>query len=281
MSEKYADLHVHTYYSDSTFSPEEVVKTAKEAGLKAIAICDHDCVDGIAPSIESSKSYDLEIIPGVELTVEKENNEIHLLGYFIDWQAGWFRKRLKVIQKDRQERVYKMVELLKTKGIEIEPEEVLRISGRGSVGRLHVAMAMLKAKEIRNLQEAFDKYIGLQKPCYVTHIKFSPKEAIEMVLEAGGIPALAHPKVMGKDEFIPQYIKYGLKGIEVYHTDHTLSDENRYLKIAKENNLIVVGGSDCHGLGKGRVLIGKVKMPYSAVENLRKESIKIKNAKIS
>ncbi len=279
MEEKFADLHIHTFYSDSTFSPKEVVKTASKVGLKAIAICDHDCVDGISPCMEVAKGYDIEIIPAVELTVEKEGIEIHILGYFIDWKASWFREKLEIIQKSRVKRIYKMLDLLRKKGIDIKPEQVFKLAGRGSVGRLHVAFAMLKMKKIRHLQEAFNKYIGYLESCYVSHIKFTPKEAIEMVLRGGGVPVLAHPEVMGKDEFIPGFTKSGLRGIEIYHTDHRSSSEKKYLSIAKENNLLITGGSDCHGLGKGRVLIGNVKIPYSLVEKLKTEANKIKEGK--
>ncbi|MCK4462679.1 MAG: PHP domain-containing protein [Candidatus Omnitrophica bacterium] len=279
MEKKFADLHIHTFYSDSTFSPEEVVKTANLVGLKAIAICDHDCIDGISPCMEVAKDYDIEIIPGVELTAEKEDIEIHILGYFMDWKASWFREKLEIIQKSRVNRIYKMLDLLREKGIDIKPEQVFKLAGKGSVGRLHVAFAMLKTRKIRHLQEAFNKYIGYLKSCYVSHIKFTPKEAIEMVLRAGGVPVLAHPRVMGKDEFIPEFIKSGLRGIEIYHTDHGLPSEKKYLKIAKENNLLITGGSDCHGLGKGRVLIGNVKIPYSLVEKLKEEANKIKEKK--
>lgn len=277
MKEKYADLHVHTYYSDSTFSPEEVVRTAKKVGLKTIAICDHDCVDAIEQCIEIGRDYDIEIIPGVELTCEKEGTEIHMLGYLIDWKEPQFKEKLSVIQKSRIERIYKMTELLKEKGISIEPEDVFEISARGTVGRLHVAMAMQKKKKIHNLQEAFDKYIGYEKPCYVSHIKFDPKDAIESILKVGGVPVLAHPAVSKKDECILEFIKYGLRGIEVYHSDHDVSEQQRYLKIARQNGLIAAGGSDCHGLGKRQVLLGKVKMPYLVVEELKEEVRKVKS----
>jgi len=282
MNGKVCDLHVHTYYSDSTFSPKEVIDTAKHAGLNAIAICDHDCVDGIPQCTKYANPAGIEIIPGIELTIEKNDEEIHILGYFIDWKARWLKSKLKEFQKSRIDRIYKMVDLLKKQGVDVDPREVFKLSGRGSVGRLHVAMVMLKGKKISHIQEAFNKYIGQSKPCYVKHLRFTPKEAIEMVIKAGGVPVLAHPSIMGKDEYITEFIEYGLRGIEVYHTDHNLGDENKYLNIAKKNNLIITGGSDCHGLGKGRILIGKVKVPYSFLERLKEEAdkIKMKNKKL-
>jgi len=278
MKEEYADLHVHTFYSDSTFSPNEVAEMASKKGLKAIAICDHDCVDGIAPTEEAARPYGIEVIPGVELTIEEDDAEIHILGYFINYKDQDLLKNLKRFQEGRVGRIYKMLELLKDKGIDIRPEEVFELAGDGSVGRPHVALAMLKAKKINYLQEAFNEYIGDGKPCYVGHLKFAPSEAIEMIKKSGGVPVLAHPMVGARDEFIPKLIKFGLRGIEVYHSDHNKSYEKKYLEIAKAENLVVTGGSDCHGLSKKTVLMGKVKVPYSLVLKLKEEADKIKAA---
>lgn len=272
---KYADLHVHTFYSDSTFSPEEVVSCARDKGLSAIAICDHDSVDGIEPCQKIGALVDLEIIPGIELTVEKADAEIHLLGYFIDWKAGWFQERLKEIQGSRIDRIYKMVEKLNGANIKVDPEDVFKLAGKGTVGRLHLAQAILKTGKVKSFREIFDKYIGFLRPCYVSNVRFSPEEAIGMLLEVGGVPVLAHPNVMGKDEYIPELIEYGLKGIEVYHTDHKNHAVKRYEKLAKQYNLLMTGGSDCHGLGKGRVLLGEVRVPYELVDRLREASGKI------
>jgi hypothetical protein len=274
---KYADLHVHTFYSDSTFSPEEVVSCAKEKGLSAIAICDHDCIDGIEACQKFGSTLGIEVVPGVELTVEKLDTEIHLLGYFIDWKNDVFRKKLKNLQEYRVGRIYKMVEKLKSANIKLDADEVFKLAGKGSVGRLHLAQAMLKNGSIRNLNEAFEKYIGFSKPCYVPNTKLIPQEAIEMILKIGGVPVLAHPDVMGKDEYIPEFIEYGLRGIEVYHTDHKPHITRHYEELAKRFNLIMTGGSDCHGMGKGRVLMGGIKVPYELVERLMEEAEKIKH----
>lgn len=273
---KFADLHVHTFYSDSTFSPEEVVACAKDKALAAIAICDHDSTDGVAPCRKIGSLLDVEIIPGIELTVEKTDAEIHILGYFMDIELGWFQKKLKEVQKSRIARIHKMVEKLNAEGLKLRAEDVFALAGKGTVGRLHLAQAMLKTGNIRTLQEAFDKYIGFMKPCYVASVRFSSEEAIGTILKAGGVPVLAHPNITGKDEYIPELIKCGLRGIEVYHTDHRPSVVKHYEKIAADNGLLITGGSDCHGLGKGRVLLGGVRVPYSLVEKLREESERIK-----
>lgn len=279
---KYADLHVHTHFSDSTFSPAEVIATARDKALSAIAICDHDSIDGIAPCMELGAVEGIEIIPGIEMSAEKVDAEVHLLGYFIDWKQEWFREKLKAIQKSRVERVYKMQKKLSEAGIDIDSNEVFTLAGNNaSVGRLHIAQAMLNTGKVRNMREVFDKYIGFGKPCYVPYTKFSPEEAIKIILKAGGVPVLAHPDLMGHDEYIEEFIGYGLRGIEVFHTDHKPHVSKRYEEIARAQDLLMTGGSDCHGLGKGRILMGTVRVPYELVNKLKEEASLIKkNAKL-
>ena len=276
---KYADLHVHTFYSDSTFSPEEVVSCAKEKGLAAIAICDHDTVDGIDPCMSIGREKGVEIIPGIEMSVEKLDAEIHVLGYFIDWKQDWLRKKLKEIQDSRVERIHIMIKKLNSMGVKVDAEEVFKIAvNKGSVGRLHVAKAMLNSGAIKKLREAFDKYIGFAKPCYVPYTKLSPKETMGLILKAGGVPVIAHPNLIGNDECISEFVEYGLRGLEVYHTDHKPHISKRYETMAKELGLLMTGGSDCHGMGKGRVLMGTVRVPYEIVEKLKEEAEKIRSA---
>lgn len=273
---KYADLHIHTFYSDSTFSPEEVVACARENGLSAIAICDHDSVDGIELCQKAAAPFGIEVVPGIELTIEKSDAEIHLLGYFIDWKADWFRKKLKEMQNARRDRIHKMVEKLAEHGINVNAEDVFKSAGKGSVGRLHLAQEMIKTGKVSSFKEVFGKYIGFLKSCYVSNIRFSPQEAIGFILKSGGVPVIAHPATMGKDDYIPELIGYGLRGIEVYHTDHKPSMVKHYEELAKEYGLLMTGGSDCHGLGKGRALIGTVRVPYEIVEKLKEEADKVR-----
>jgi predicted metal-dependent phosphoesterase TrpH len=275
---KCADLHVHTFYSDSTFSPEEVMACAADKKLSAIAICDHDSIGGIGPCESLSGETGVEVIPGIEMTAEKVDAEIHLLGYCIDWKAAWFVKRLKEIQKARIARIHVMVEKLNEAGINVKAEEIFNLAGRGTVGRLHVAQAMMKTGKLRSYKEIFEKYIGFQKSCYVPYVKFSPKEAIEAILKVGGVPVIAHPALMGNDDYIPELVDYGLRGIEVYHTDHKQAARMRYEEMARRYGLLMTGGSDCHGLGKGRVLMGSVRVPYMLVEKLKEEADSIKRS---
>jgi len=274
---KYADLHIHTDFSDSTLSPEEVARYASERGLSSVAICDHDCVDGIEPCEKAGSPLGIEVIPGIELTVEKQDAEIHILGYFIDSKAEWFQKRLKEMREARIVRIHKMVEKLNGAGIDLKAEDVFKLAGRGTVGRLHLAQAMLKTGKVKSFREAFNKYIGFQKPCYVSNARFSPQEAMEAVMKVGGVPVLAHPGIMNKDEYIPELVEYGLKGIEVYHTDHNAAAIKKYEELAAQYGLLATGGSDCHGTGKGKVLIGSVRVPYELVEKLKIAAEKIRN----
>ncbi|MDD5439416.1 MAG: PHP domain-containing protein [Candidatus Omnitrophica bacterium] len=290
MKERYADLHVHTHYSDSTLSPEEVVKAARLNNVDAFAVTDHDCVDGIGPCIQFGEKSGVEVIPGIELTVDlamrpAEPNgrpvgyEVHILGLFIDWKDRHLIAKVAEIQKSRVERIYTMTGLLKDEGISVDPGDVLKLAGRGTVGRLHLAFAMIKNRQVKSVREAFRKYIGNQAKCYAPHLKCTPAEAIGMITKAGGVPVLAHPALIGNDDFIPDFIRQGLRGIEVYHSDHDQRMEKKYRGIAEENGLLITGGSDCHGMGKGRIMIGNVMVKYELVEKLRHESERIRKAR--
>jgi len=267
---KKADLHIHTSFSDGTFSPQEVIAQAKKHRIDCVAICDHDCVDALELATDFAEKEGVELIPGIELTAEKDDNEVHILGYYIDWKNKILLKAIEEMQKIRIERIYDMIEKLKKVNVYIKPEEVFQISGKGSVGRLHLAYAIYNSGYTKYVKEAFKLYIGDGKSCYVNKFNFSPNEVIDIVLKSGGIPVLAHPGVMGRDEFISEYAEGGLRGIEVYHSDHSPKASEHYLEIAKKMNLLVTGGSDCHGLGKQNVLMWTVTIDYSLVEELKK-----------
>lgn len=270
--QKKIDLHIHTYYSDGTFSPEEVVKTAREAGLSAIAICDHDCTDGLDETMEIGRRYDLEVIPGVEVTSEKEGIEIHILGYFIDYKARPLVELLKSLRESRIKRIYDMIEKLREHNLNLAPEAVFSLSERGTIGRLHLAKALYNEGLVPSVKEAFTKYIGDDGPCYIRRFNVAPHETIGTILKAGGVPVYAHPSVMGRDDFIPGFMKAGLRGIEAYHTDHRKKTSLHYVNMAQKYGLLVTGGSDCHGAGKGKVLMGGITMPYSIVDELKREA---------
>lgn len=272
--QKVADLHVHTYLSDGTFSPEKVVEYSKAKGLDAIAITDHDCCSGITPAIIAGKDLDLEIIPGVEMTAELGEEEIHILGYFIDWQKDSFVKKLQEIIKVREERAKEILKKLRKYGVNMSEKELFELSGPGSIGRLHIAHLLLRKGAVSSISEAFTKYIGNNGPCYVKKFKLSPKETVDIIKDVDGVAVLAHPKTINikdksSEDIIKMLIKDGIEGIEVYHPDHTAKDENEFRALAERYNLLISGGSDCHGLGKSEILIGKVKIPYELVEKIK------------
>lgn len=267
--ERYIDLHLHTHFSDGSFSPEEVVECAVKNNLMAIGITDHDSLRGISSALTSSRKYQLEVVPGVELTAEADNKEIHILGYYVDWQDKGLRDKLRMLREVRAERARKMVGKLQELGVDISFPEVEDMAKGGAMGRLHLAQVILQAGYVDSVEEAFRKYIGDRGPAYIKKYRFTPEEAMKLIVGVGGIPVLAHPSLLGDDELIPRLIKDGLKGIEVYCTNHNPESSHRYEELALQYDLIPTGGSDCHGLAKGEVLMGRVKVPYSCLERLK------------
>lgn len=271
------DLHLHTTFSDGTFSPEDVVLEAKNKGYSIVSICDHDCIGGLDRAIKAGKKYDVRVIPGVEITAEKDELEIHILGYFIDYKNKNLKTRLLTVRQSREKRVYDMIEKLKEFDINVSSEEVFKLSEKGSVGRPHLARVLVREGYCDSEEEAFRKYLGDKAPCYVRKFNLSPEEAIKIILEAKGVPVYAHPLVMGRDDFIPVFVGAGLRGLEVYHPDHASSASSHYEELAKKYNLLVTGGSDFHGAVKKDVFIGRIDIPYILVEKLQREAEKIRN----
>jgi len=269
---RYADLHVHTSESDGTLTPRQLVKQALSRGLSAVAIVDHDTVGAIAEALAAAQDTDLEVIAGIELTAQYEKQEIHILGYFLDCQNKALLKKLSLVQLNRIERVHKIVKNLEDQGVKLNAQDVFDISGKGTVGRMHIAKALVKAGWVTTTAEAFRKYIGDKSPAYVLGFSLSPAEAINLIKEAGGVAVLAHPYMLHNDELINQLAGWGLQGIEVYYPEHSQSMVNFYLDLAKKLNLLVTGGSDFHGSVKPDIKLGMVKIPIELVEKLRQVS---------
>jgi predicted metal-dependent phosphoesterase TrpH len=272
---KFADLHLHTLFSDGTYTPEELVLKTLKTGLSTIAIVDHDSVGAVQPAIEIAEAKDIEVLPGVELTAEHDGLEIHILGYLIDYKSRYLIEKLDFLKKNRIERIYKMVDKLKYLGLELKAQDVFDIAKQGTVGRLHLARAMVKEGLVGSTQEAFGKFIGDKCPAYIAGFKLSPYEAIKLIKDVGGIPVLAHPYTLSRDDLMPQFIDYGLMGLEVYYPEHTQGMINFYLSFAQKYNLLVTGGSDCHGDAKPEAKIGSIKIPYELVEKLKQAKEKI------
>ncbi|HEV2691322.1 MAG TPA: PHP domain-containing protein [Verrucomicrobiae bacterium] len=266
---KFADLHLHTQFSDGTFTPEELVLNAQKQGLACIALTDHDTVEGCARTGIAAAAVKMEFIPGAELTAEHEDIEVHILGYFLDTQNPVLLEKLARFQADRQNRIHEMCAALNKHGIPLKAEAVFALANCQSPGRPHVARTLVKEKLVSNLDEAFERYLKKGRIAWVPKTKMSGLESIGLIHQAGGIAVMAHPGLNRSDEIIPALVDAGLDGIECFHTKHSTVMAERYLEIAEKHHLLVTGGSDCHGFSKKAPLIGTVKLPYDHVERMK------------
>lgn len=272
-----ADLHIHTTFSDGSYKPEEIVDMAEQNNFKTIAISDHDTLDGINPAIDHARNKDLEIIPGIEFSTFEGKAEIHILGYFIDHEDDFLRKKVKKIFDSRKIRAQKMVELLNKQSIDITFDEVKNMAGDDYIGRPHIAKLMIKKGYINEMKDAFtDQYIGNDGKAYVEKYKLSPVEAIDLILKTGGIPVLAHPVFINHGEPMDkQDIKKlkdnGLLGLEVYHSKHNEKTIGYYKNIAQELNLLITGGSDFHGENSPGVNLGDIRLSNKHIDKLKEK----------
>lgn len=265
------DLHIHSNASDGRFSPEEVVCKSAELGLTVIALADHDTVDGIVPALEAAKTFpQLRVIPCVEISTDVPTGEVHVLGYFIDYTDRELCDTLRRMRNSRIDRAKGMVDKLRNLGVHIDWSRVTEIAGSSSIGRPHIAQAMLEKGYITSIKEAFTRYIGWGGPAYVKREKLSPAEAVQLILRADGLPVLAHPLTINDPETMVTELKAsGLVGIEVYYHDSTAEEINRLTSLANKYNLITTGGSDYHGLDDfTETMIGGADVPLESVEQL-------------
>ncbi len=278
---KFADLHTHTKHSDGTFTPSELVEYAAKQGISILSVTDHDSVSGIDEAIEAGFKAGVEIIPGIELNTDFKDAELHVLGYFIDYKNPEFIKKLNWFKESRIERMRMMIEKLNSNGHDITLDEVcgeaVNENGGenilGSIGRPHLARVMVKRKIVAEEKSAFEYYIGNGKSCYVEVLnKLSPADAVKFITEFNGVAVMAHPGLTGRDYIIGELAGKGLRGLEVYHSSHDAQAIKKYEKIAADYNLIITGGSDCHGPKRDMPpYCGTVKLPLALVDLLKKE----------
>ena len=244
---KYADLHIHSNYSDGTMTPEKIIQLATELGLKNISITDHD---SIASQYVAKKYENINVIPGIELSTEYEDLELHILGYFIDINNDNLIRIVEKLNQSRLERVEEIIFKLKKNNIYLTLED-LSIDFNSTVGRSHVANAMVRKGYFENYKSAFINYLVKGKPAYVKGFKLNYKEAIEVINKSGGIAVLAHPGQIYRSLEVEKIIRnlkcYGLNGVEVYHPSHTKNSTNNFYNISKKYKLLITGGSDFHG----------------------------------
>lgn len=275
------DLHAHSTASDGTYTPFELVRHAKNKGLKAIALTDHDTTDGLAQAMEAGKDLDIEVIPGCELSVEYPGL-MHIIGLWVTPDAPVLSSALRELRAKRNNRNNIMISKLQETGVDISFEEVKQLAGDAAMGRPHISRVLMNKGIISNIQEAFDKYIGPGGAAYVPKEKFSPEKAIAMLKSEQATVILAHPFSLklspeGLRKELLNLKEMGLDGMEVFYPEHFAEQTRTYLKICQELDLLPSGGSDFHGsikpdisLGKGK---GKLNMPYSIVQDMKNRRI--------
>lgn len=254
------DLHLHSTASDGTNAPEVVVRAARAAGLQAIALTDHDTVEGIPPAREAAATAGLMLIPGVELSAYEAADEIHVLGLHLE-RLDQMRDALAVFRASRRERAEGIVRLLNDLGVRITFDDVVSVAGDAAIGRPHVARALVENGWAMNLRDAFDRYLGAGRPAYMDKRRISIPESIELIHRCGGIAVIAHPGPYGTHERLERLAAMGLDGVEVIHPSHSAEDRARLLTLSKHLNLVPSGGSDSHGGADGARVVGAMKVP--------------------
>ena len=272
------DLHLHTTHSDGSFTPAEVIDLAHKAGVTALAITDHDITAGILEATVAGQTHGIDVIPGVEISSIIGTSELHILGYFLDYQDARLNERLARLRDSRHRRNPKIIERLQAAGIAITYEEVCALAGTDSVGRPHIARVLMEKGVVASAKEAFDLWLADGRPAYVPRELPTPSDAMQWIREAKGLPVLAHPTwVKPTDGTLTDLVRQlkadGLDGVEVHYSTHTPRQTREYLALAKQLDLLVTGGSDFHGLTKPDIDVGIGKgalhVPGSLLDKLR------------
>jgi 3',5'-nucleoside bisphosphate phosphatase len=273
------DLHTHTTASDGVLSPAQLIARAAHLGLKVLAITDHDTTDGVTEAAQAAQAAGIELIPGVEINTDVPGNEVHVLGYYVDVTQQSFVDELARLREGRLGRARRMVEVLGELGAPISLERVLQLAGEGSIGRPHIAQALVEAGYAGSFNEAFDRYIGRNGPAYVPRMRFSPGEACTLIRHAGGVPVLAHPVYFGPggvikapfdlDLMLPDLLAAGLMGIEVYYPGYDAVTTEYLMNVARRHGLLLTGGSDYHGIQADHADVGAVYVPLKVARRLR------------
>ncbi len=267
---RYIDLHAHSDCSDGVHSPEELVSKASGAGLCALAVTDHDAVDGVTRAQRVSPQS-LEIVLGVELSAREGPSDVHILGYCFNPANRDLLAYLENFRSHRLDRAKGIVRKLNDLGVPLDFESVAAVAqdGRTSVGRPHIARALYENKHVDSVQDAFNRYLANNAPAYLPKFFFSVEDAIEIIHRAGGVAVLAHPGSLRRDELIPAFVEGGLDGLEVIHPEHTEATRRSYEQLAAKYGLITTGGSDYHGPRPGRCDLGGMNVPHSHLVDLK------------
>lgn len=276
---KQIDLHVHTTASDGTLTPAQVVALAGDIGLAAVAITDHDTTEGVDEALAAGKQLGVEVISGAELSCSYDGKkEIHIVGLFIDPHNDSLISRLQELKEIRSRRNDRIAERFNDIGIPVDMEELKSMYPDAVITRAHFASYLYVKGYSKSVKEVFDRYLNDNGPCYVARTKLNPKDTISLIHNAGGLAVLAHPirYHMGNSALsscVSTLTRFGLDGLEAFYSAYTPSDESLMRRLAKENHLILSGGSDFHGSNKPFISLGKgtghLSVPYDILENLK------------
>lgn len=276
---KTVDLHTHSTASDGTYTPSELIDYAHEKGLSAIALTDHDTVDGLSEALERGEKYpDLEVIPGIEYSTVRNGKDVHVVGLYINYTDENYKKSLQSFIDSRIERNRKMCQKLTDAGMPMTYEELVEENPGAVITRAHFGRLLLKKGYTTSVKEAFDRFIGDHCPCYVPREKITPQMAIEQILLAGGVPVLAHPVLYGlgrdaMDQLVSEVADAGVVGIEAIYGTYTPQDERDMKALAEKYKLLISGGSDFHGDNKPHIDLGvgtgKMVIPYEVLEKIK------------
>lgn len=272
------DLHIHTIASDGTFTPEEVVKRAKEKGLKALAVTDHDTVDGLAEAKKTAAEIGIEFVQGIEISCNTGEYEVHILGYFLDLTDEKFMAELEELKKARDERNIKMAQKLEALGIKVDMERVKAMAPGNIISRVHFANYLVETGVALSKTDAFDKFLGRNGKAYIPKENFPPERAVKMLKANSAFVSIAHPKLITTNDgilenMVAELVKYGLNGIEAQYGIFTPTDIKKYKKMAKRYGLLVTGGSDFHGANREGVDIGDTGINYSQFRLIKERNI--------
>ncbi|MGB4581097.1 MAG: PHP domain-containing protein [Coriobacteriia bacterium] len=262
------DLHLHSTASDGVLTPAAIVELAARVGCPAIAITDHDSVDGVTEALEASAHTSVTVIPGVELSAGMGERDLHLLGYHIDHTDPALLAALQRLRTLRVERAERIVSSLHAAGLSLGLDDVLGLADGGAVGRAHIAQLLVSSGQATSVEDAFRRLLGRSAPHFVPKPLCSPAEVIGWIRNAGGVAVLAHPGLRDVDDLVPGLVDAGLAGIEAYHSAHDAETVQHYVRMAEQLGLIVTGGSDFHGLDRKGDHIGSANVPAEVVDLL-------------
>lgn len=278
MHNKIVDLHTHTTESDGSFTPEELMREAKRVGLSAIAITDHDSISGIKKAAPLAEELGIELIPGVELSTDYNGKEVHVVGLYVNIEDEYFLGKIKEFKENRDSRNAIMVENLQKEGFDITMEALTAENPDCVITRANIARFLYEHGMIPTIQTAFEKYIGDNCKCYVNRFKITPMDGVRLIKEAGGTAILAHPLLYHMSDstlqkMVAEMKEAGLDGIEAVYCTYTPAEERQMKQFAKENGLLISGGSDFHGTTKPKLNLatgyGKLHIPYEILETIK------------